>query len=111
MYMYIIIICNIYIIYILYILYIYYIYVLYILYIYYILYNMYIIKGPGMSSPVCTSGHIKDPVPLIEKRKGLSPGCLFPPSFIHQVIIITGLNKLCMLYVLALKKALDADWA
>ena len=28
------------------------------------------------------------------KRRGLSPGGRFPPSFIHQVIIITGLNKL-----------------
>ena len=44
------------------------------------------------------TGHIKDPMPLIEKRRGLSPGGRFPPSFIHQVIIITGLNKLynCM---------------
>ena len=42
---------------------------------------------------VCTTGHIKDPVPLIEKRRGLSPGGRFPPSFII-VIIITGLNKL-----------------
>ena len=48
---------------------------------------------------------LKDPVPLIAKRRGL-----FPPSFIHQVIIITGLNKL-QLYVLALKMALDADRA
>ena len=46
----------------------------------------------------------------IEKRRGLSPGGRFPPSFIHQVIIITGLNKL-QLYVLALKMALDADRA
>ena len=47
---------------------------------------------------VCATGHIKDPVPLIEKRRGLSTGGRFPPSFIHQVIIITGLNKLynCM---------------
>ena len=32
------------------------------------------------------------------KEKGLSPGGRFPPSFIHLVIIITGLNKLysCM---------------
>ena len=36
---------------------------------------------------------IKDSMPLIEKRRGLSPGGRFPPSFIHQVIIITGLNK------------------
>ena len=39
-------------------------------------------------------GHIKDPVPLTAKRRGLSPGGRFPPSFIHQVIIITRLNKL-----------------
>ena len=37
-------------------------------------------------------------------------GWLVGPSFIHQVIIITGLNKL-QLYVLALKMALDADRA
>ena len=53
---------------------------------------------------------IKDPVPLIEKRRGLSPGGRFPPSFIHQLIIITRLNTL-QLYVLALKMALDADRA
>ena len=64
----------------------------------------------GMSSLVYATGHIKDPVPLIEKRRGLSPGGRFPPSFIHQVIILTGLNKL-QLYVLALKMALDADRA
>ena len=52
----------------------------------------------GMSSLVYATGHIKDPVPLIAKRRGLSPSGRFPPSFIHQVIIITGLNKLynCM---------------
>ena len=69
-----------------------------------------VIKGFGMSSLVYATGHIKDPVPLIEKRRGLSPGGRFPPSFVHQVIIITGLNKL-QLYVLALKMALDADRA
>ena len=55
-------------------------------------------KGIGMSSLVYATGHIKDPVPLIAKGMGLSPGGRFPPSFIHQVIIITGLNKLynCM---------------
>ena len=53
-----------------------------------------VIKGLGMSSLVYATGHIKDPVPLIEKRRGLSPGGWFSPSFIHQVIIITGLNKL-----------------
>ena len=61
-----------------------------------------VIKGLGMSSLVYATGHIKDPVPLIAKRRGLSSGGRFPPSFIHQVIIITGLNKL-QLYVLALK--------
>ena len=40
-------------------------------------------KGLGMSSLVYATGHIKDPVPLIEKRRGLSPGGRFPPSFIH----------------------------
>ena len=54
-----------------------------------------VIKGLGMYSGVYSTGHIKDHVPLIEKRRGLSPGGRFPPSFIHQVIIITGLNKLC----------------
>ena len=58
-----------------------------------------VIKGLGMSSLVYATGHIyiKDPVPLIEKRRELSPGGRFPPSFIPQVII-TGLNKLynCM---------------
>ena len=53
-----------------------------------------VFKGLGMYSCVYATGHIKDPVPLIEKRRGLSPGGRFPPSFIHQVIIITGLNKL-----------------
>ena len=53
-----------------------------------------VIKGLGMSSRVHATGHIKDPVPLIEKSRGLSPSGRFPPSFIHQVIIITGLNKL-----------------
>ena len=46
-----------------------------------------------MYSRVYATGQIKDPV-LLEKRKGLSPGGRFPPNIIHQVIIITGLNKL-----------------
>ena len=50
------------------------------------------IKCLGMSSLVYATGHIKDPVPLIEKRRGLSPSGRFPPSFIHQVIINTRLN-------------------
>ena len=69
-----------------------------------------VIKGFGMSSLVYATGHIKDPVPLVEKSRGLSPGGRFPPSFIHRVVVITGLNKL-QLYVLALKMALDADRA
>ena len=46
-----------------------------------------------MSSLVYATGHVKYLVRWdIEKRWGLSPGGRFPPSFIHQVIIITGLN-------------------
>ena len=70
-----------------------------------------VIKGLGMYSRVYATGHIKDPVPRIEKRRGVSPGSRFPPSFIHQVII-TGLNTIVIqLYVLALKMASDADRA
>ena len=61
-----------------------------------------------MSNRVYATGHIKDPVPLIEKSRVLCPCVRFPPSFIHQVIIITGLN---VLYVFAVKMALDADMA
>ena len=44
-----------------------------------------VIKGLGMYSRVIdVTGHIKDPVPLIEKRRGLSPGGWFPPSFIQS---------------------------
>ena len=72
--------------------------------------RVWVIKGLGMSSLVYATGHIKDPVPLIEKRRGLSPGGRVPPSFIHQVIIITGLNKLYKrIHVLALKMASDAQ--
>ena len=52
-----------------------------------------VIKALGMSSRVCATGHITDPVPLIEKRRASCPGGRFPPSFIHQVIVITGLNR------------------
>ena len=44
-----------------------------------------VIKGPGMSSRACATGHMKDPMPLIEKGRGLSPGGRFPPGFIHRV--------------------------
>ena len=55
-------------------------------------------SAPRLGRPniiaIDATGHIKDPVPLIAKRRGLSPGGRFPPSFIHQIIIITRLNKL-----------------
>ena len=41
---------------------------------------------------VCATGHMKDSVPLIEKRRKSYPGGR-SPSFIYQVIIIAGLNK------------------
>ena len=43
-----------------------------------------------MSSRVCATGHIKDFMPPIEKSGALCPCFMFPPSCIHQVIIITG---------------------
>ena len=61
-----------------------------------------IIKGlaiPRRVLHVCVTGHMrKYPVPLIEKSRASCPGGRFPHSFIHQVISITGLNKLydCM---------------
>ena len=54
-------------------------------------------------------------MPLIEKRRGLSPGGRFAPGFIHTVIIITGLNKLydCMFHgldmTLAVAEALNPN--
>ena len=51
----------------------------------------YIIKGLGMSSHVSATGHLKDPVPLIEKSRASCPSGRFP-LFIHQVI--TALIKL-----------------
>ena len=52
-----------------------------------------LIKDFGMSSPVYAIGHIKEPVPLVEKSRPLCPGGRFSLSFIHQVIMIAGLNK------------------
>ena len=46
-----------------------------------------------MSSRVCVTGYIKEPVPLIKKSRASCSGGRFPPCFI-QVIMITGLNKL-----------------
>ena len=57
--------------------------------------------------PMCQWSPVKL---LMEKSRVLCPGGRFPPSFIHQVVIITGLNKLYD-YVLALKMGLDADRA
>ena len=54
-------------------------------------------KGLGYCLAVSVyTGHIKDPVPFIEKGRASCPGDGFPPSFIYQllIIIITGLNKL-----------------
>ena len=49
----------------------------------------------GMSSRVCVTGHIKDPVPLLKKSRASCASGRVPPSFSHQVVIITGQNKLC----------------
>ena len=51
-----------------------------------------VMKGLSMSSRVCATGHIKDTLPLVEKSRASCPGGRFPPSSIHQVIMITGLN-------------------
>ena len=56
------------------------------------------------------TGHIKDPVPLIESRASCPSG-RFHPSCIHQVIMITARNKYVCMTVLALKMASDADSA
>ena len=56
--------------------------------------NSWVNKGLGISSCVSVTGHIKDTVALIEKSRALCPSGRLPPSYIHQVIIITGLNKL-----------------
>ena len=36
---------------------------------------------------------VKEPVPIIEKSRTSCPGGRCPPSFIHRVIITTGLNE------------------
>ena len=70
--------------------------------------------GPGCRQGVKTSTQInKTRTHLLKKRRASFPGGRFPPSFIHEVFMITGLNKLydCM-YVLTLKMvALDANRA
>ena len=63
-----------------------------------------------MTYRVCAIGHIKDLMPLIEKSSVLCPSGRFPPRFIHQIIIITGLNNLHD-YVTTLKMVLDANRA
>ena len=35
-------------------------------------------------SHVYVTGHIKDPVPLVEKRRAVCPGGRFPANLIHQ---------------------------
>ena len=44
-------------------------------------------KGFGISNCICATGHIK--VPLIKNSRASCPGGRFPPSFVHQAIIIT----------------------
>ena len=39
-----------------------------------------VIKGLGMYSRIYATGHIKDAMPLIKKRRGLSPGGQFPAT-------------------------------
>ena len=69
------------------------------------------ICGDFVFSYVCVHLFFTDYPPSWEKIPPVEDlGLCDPPSFIHQVIIITGLNKL-QLYVLALKMALDADRA
>ena len=51
-------------------------------------------KWHGIFYMPILDGHIKDPVPLVKKSRASCPGGRFPPSFIHQVIIITGLNNI-----------------
>ena len=62
-----------------------------------------------MSSHVCATGHIKD-LPLVKKSRASCPSGRFPPSFINQVIMITGLNKF-MTVCFRLKMASDVDRA
>ena len=60
-----------------------------------------------MSSRVYATGHIKDPVPLIEKSRASCPSGRFhsPGNHHHQT------EYVIRLYVLTLKVALDGDWA
>ena len=51
-----------------------------------------VIKGLGMSSRVCATGHIKDPLPLVEKSRASCPGGRYPLTCILQVTVITGQN-------------------
>ena len=53
-----------------------------------------VIQGLDMSIRVYATGHIQNPVPLIEKSRASCSGGRFSPSFIPQAIIITGLNTL-----------------
>ena len=52
-----------------------------------------VMKGLGVYSRIGVTGHKQDPVPLVKQSRASCPGGRFPPSFIHQVIIITGLNN------------------
>ena len=48
---------------------------------------------PALSVYNNWAGHKKDPMPLLEKSRALCPSGRIPPSFIHQVIMITGLKS------------------
>ena len=55
-------------------------------------------KGLWYVQPRLCDWTYKDPVPFFEKSRATCPSGRPAPHFIHQVIIITGLNKLydCM---------------
>ena len=47
--------------------------------------HVWVTKGFATSSCVYATGHVKDPVPLIEKSRVSCPGVRFPPiSFIKE---------------------------
>ena len=52
------------------------------------------IKDLGMYNRVCATGHIKDPMPFIEKSGVSSRGGSLSSYFSHQEIIISDVNNL-----------------
>ena len=53
-----------------------------------------IIKSLGMSSRVCATGHIKDPVPLVEKSRALCPGGRHSHLYMTVVFLVLSLFRL-----------------